>query len=82
MMVETVSLRGLDYYQGIPFLTTNRITTFNPAFKPRIHLALKSSVLEASARKELWKLFISRTSKADMKFVVMTNDLTSLQQLI
>jgi hypothetical protein len=82
MRVKIVSLRVLKYYQGSLFLNTNRITTFDPAFKSRIHLALKYSVLEASARKELWKLFISRASKADMKFVVMTNHLTNLQQLI
>ena len=60
-----VFLRTLEYYQGIIFLTTNRITTFDLAFKSRVHLALKYPALDHSARKELWKLFISRTANSD-----------------
>ncbi|KAJ9652347.1 hypothetical protein H2198_008386 [Neophaeococcomyces mojaviensis] len=56
-------LQTLEYYEGILFLTTNRITSFDPAFKSRVHLALKYHALTAAARKELWKTFISRTSK-------------------
>ncbi|KFY77788.1 hypothetical protein V499_02893 [Pseudogymnoascus sp. VKM F-103] len=55
-------LRTLEYYEGILFLTTNRLTSFDLAFKSRIHLALKYTALDAQRRKELWKLFISRTS--------------------
>ncbi|KAK5956794.1 hypothetical protein OHC33_002282 [Knufia fluminis] len=56
-------LRTLEYYEGILFLTTNRITTFDPAFKSRVHLALKYNALNAASRKELFVNFISRTSK-------------------
>lgn len=56
-------LRVLEYYQGIMFLTTNRLETFDPAFKSRIHLALKYSALEEAHRKKLWKLFIDQASK-------------------
>ena len=56
-------LRTLEYYEGILFLTTNRITTFDPAFKSRVHLALKYNALTATARKELFINFIKRTSK-------------------
>ena len=56
-------LRVLEYYEGILFLTTNRVTTFDPAFKSRVHLALKYSALTATARKELFASFIKRTSK-------------------
>lgn len=56
-------LRTLEYYEGILFLTTNRITTFDPAFKSRVHLALKYNALTAASRKELFVNFISRTSK-------------------
>ncbi|OBT83688.1 hypothetical protein VE02_07575 [Pseudogymnoascus sp. 03VT05] len=55
-------LRTLEYYEGILFLTTNRLTSFDLAFKSRIHLALKYTALDTERRKELWKLFISRTS--------------------
>ena len=56
-------LRTLEYYEGILFLTTNRITTFDPAFKSRVHLALKYNALTAASRKELFVNFIKRTSK-------------------
>ena len=56
-------LRVLEYYEGILFLTTNRLTSFDLAFKSRIHLALKYSALDQERRKELWELFINRTAK-------------------
>lgn len=56
-------LRILEYYEGILFLTTNRLATFDVAFKSRIHLALKYSALGKARRKELWKLFIGRASE-------------------
>ncbi|KAG0651263.1 ATPase family AAA domain-containing 3B [Hyphodiscus hymeniophilus] len=56
-------LRVLEYYVGILFLTTNRLTSFDLAFKSRIHLALKYSALNQEMRKELWKVFIERTAK-------------------
>ncbi|KAL2066084.1 hypothetical protein VTL71DRAFT_2155 [Oculimacula yallundae] len=60
-------LRILEYYEGILFLTTNRLTSFDLAFKSRIHLALKYTALDHQRRKELWKLFISRTSKEPLQ---------------
>ena len=60
-------LRILEYYQGILFLTTNRIVTFDLAFKSRIHLALKYNALDASQRKQLWELFINRVPSAANK---------------
>ncbi|KAI9665062.1 MAG: hypothetical protein M1821_006510 [Bathelium mastoideum] len=59
-------LRVLEYYEGVLFLTTNRITTFDLAFKSRTHLALKFHELSESARKDLWKSFVRRTSNADI----------------
>lgn len=56
-------LRTLEYYEGILFLTTNRLTSFDLAFKSRIHLALKYSPLNQDRRRALWKHFIERTSK-------------------
>ncbi|KAH6718164.1 P-loop containing nucleoside triphosphate hydrolase protein [Leptodontidium sp. MPI-SDFR-AT-0119] len=61
-------LRILEYYEGILFLTTNRLTSFDLAFKSRIHLALRYTALDHQRRKELWKLFISRTSKESLHF--------------
>lgn len=38
--IVSVFLRMLEYYKGILFLTTNRIGTFDEAFKSRIHISL------------------------------------------
>ncbi|KAJ7319012.1 P-loop containing nucleoside triphosphate hydrolase protein [Mycena albidolilacea] len=56
----SVFLRLLEYYEGILFLTTNRVNTFDPAFQSRIHMALKYEDLEAQARRRLWKDFLSK----------------------
>ncbi|KAF2193260.1 P-loop containing nucleoside triphosphate hydrolase protein [Zopfia rhizophila CBS 207.26] len=55
----SVFLRVLEYYEGIMFLTTNRICAFDPAFKSRIHLAIRYPHLSPTCRRELWKTFIT-----------------------
>ncbi|KAK0738444.1 P-loop containing nucleoside triphosphate hydrolase protein [Schizothecium vesticola] len=58
----SVFLRILEYYQGILFLTTNRISSFDRAFMSRIHLALHYPPLTHHSRRELWYLFLKRAS--------------------
>ena len=48
----TVFLRHLEYFQGIMFLTTNRVSTFDGAFQSRIHFAMKFADLTAGAKKK------------------------------
>jgi SpoVK/Ycf46/Vps4 family AAA+-type ATPase len=76
-----VFLRVLEYYEGILFLTTNRLTTFDSAFRSRIHLALKYSALNQETRKELWKLFIAKTSKDDVLETWSESDLNNLAKV-
>lgn len=38
--LSAVFLRALEYYDGILFLTTNRVSKMDEAFQPRIHLKL------------------------------------------
>lgn len=47
-------LRALDYFQGILFLTTNRVGTFDEAFMSRIHIQIGYDKLEDSSRKQIW----------------------------
>jgi len=54
----SIFLRLLEYYSGILFLTTNRVTTFDPAFQSRIHVALKYDDLGKEARKSVWRGFL------------------------
>jgi hypothetical protein len=49
-----VFLRALDYFQGILFLTTNRVGQFDEAFMSRIHLSLGYEKLDDNARKTIW----------------------------
>ena len=58
----SVFLRVLEYYQGIMFLTTNRIGSFDDAFKSRIHLAIKYPALSPASRKSLWRMFLRKAS--------------------
>ena len=55
-----IFLRLLEYFQGILFLTTNRVETFDDAFQSRIHVALRFRELDFHAKKSVWKMFISR----------------------
>ena len=47
-------LRALDYFQGILFLTTNRVGHFDEAFISRIHLSLGYEKLDNLAREKIW----------------------------
>jgi len=49
-----VFLRALDYFQGILFLTTNRVAQFDEAFMSRIHLSLGYDKLSDDARTQIW----------------------------
>ncbi|KAI5205180.1 P-loop containing nucleoside triphosphate hydrolase protein [Aureobasidium subglaciale] len=59
----SIFLRVLEYYQGILFLTSNRVSTFDDAFKSRIHIPLKYGVLDASSRKQIWKNFLTKAGQ-------------------
>ncbi|KAL6355939.1 hypothetical protein LRP88_09523 [Fusarium phalaenopsidis] len=56
----SVFLRALEYYEGILILTTNRVGTFDEAFKSRIQLALRYEKLQGSQRKQIWRNFLER----------------------
>lgn len=55
----SVFLRVLEYYDGILILTTNRIGTFDEAFKSRVQLALHYPPLNDEAREEIWHNFMT-----------------------
>ncbi|ORY59770.1 uncharacterized protein BCR38DRAFT_62956 [Pseudomassariella vexata] len=56
----SIFLRQLEYFQGILFLTTNRVETFDDAFQSRIHIALRYDELDTKAKKAIFKIFIER----------------------
>ncbi|TGZ83324.1 hypothetical protein EX30DRAFT_370338 [Ascodesmis nigricans] len=61
-----IFLRLLEYFQGILFLTTNRVETFDDAFQSRIHVALRYTDLKTSAKSAIWKMFIDKVHSTEV----------------
>lgn len=61
----SIFLRLLEYFQGILFLTTNRVEVFDDAFVSRIHLSLRYGDLSTKAKKAVWKTFIGKVRDAE-----------------
>lgn len=53
-----VFLRKLEYYEGMMFLTTNRVDCIDDAFQSRIDVTLKMPELTADMRRQLWETSI------------------------
>lgn len=49
----------LEYYEGIIFLTTNRLGTMDIAFQSRISIAIKYQTLDTDMRRNIWQNFIN-----------------------
>lgn len=66
----SVFLRVLEYYDGILILTSNRVGTFDEAFKSRVQLAVHYPTLNEDDRFEIWSNFIHtlRDRKVDINF--------------
>jgi len=54
-----VFLRTLEYYDGVLILTSNRVGTFDEAFKSRIQLALHYPPLNVPGRRKIWHNFLN-----------------------
>jgi len=63
--LPSVFLRILEYYDGILILTSNRVGIFDEAFKSRIQVSLHYEDHTASARKAIWKNFITMLENAE-----------------
>jgi SpoVK/Ycf46/Vps4 family AAA+-type ATPase len=70
-----VFLRLLEYYNGILFLTTNRVTHIDPAFYSRISLAVKYPSLSADSRQLIWDaqttLYNIKLSPEDLNYLAV-----------
>ncbi|KAK3683413.1 P-loop containing nucleoside triphosphate hydrolase protein [Podospora appendiculata] len=56
-------LRALENYDGILFLTTNRVGAFDDAFISRIHVQLFYDEFTDSQRQEVWQTFIRKLAR-------------------
>lgn len=73
----SIFLRVLEYYKGILFMTSNRVSTFDDAFKSRIHVPLKYDNLPASSRQKIWTNLLSRMENGS---TMNEDDLEKLSQ--
>ncbi|WWC64333.1 uncharacterized protein I303_106943 [Kwoniella dejecticola CBS 10117] len=55
-----VFLRLLEYYSGVLFVTTNRLSEFDEAFASRFSLTLAFKDLDRESRQRLWEQNITR----------------------
>jgi hypothetical protein len=65
----SIFLRTLEYYEGILFLTTNRVSNMDAAFQSRIHVSMAYPDLTAESRRQIWKNFLqgkNEISEADL----------------
>jgi SpoVK/Ycf46/Vps4 family AAA+-type ATPase len=76
----SVFLRTLEYYDGILILTSNRVGTFDEAFKSRIQVALHYINLDRVARKKIWNNFFDMM-KADEEDVNLEELNKHIQEL-
>lgn len=71
----SVFLRVLEYYEGILILTSNRVGTFDEAFKSRIQLALHYKPLTIPQRKKIWRNFLKWLKEVGEGDVVELDDI-------
>jgi SpoVK/Ycf46/Vps4 family AAA+-type ATPase len=74
----SVFLRKLEYYEGIMFLTTNRVSQFDEAILSRTHLMLRYDDLTKEARKQVWGNFLSRAITSFGKAQITDKELDQL----
>jgi len=70
---KKVFLRVLEYYDGILVLTSNRVGTFDEAFKSRIQLALHYENLTRTQRRAIWENFFKRLDEIEKDSVDTDN---------
>ncbi|CAI7655938.1 unnamed protein product [Penicillium glandicola] len=61
--IVSIFLRALDYFQGILFLTTNRVGSFDEAIMSRIHVQIGYDPLDEDSRKQIWDGYFKKLSK-------------------
>jgi AAA+ superfamily predicted ATPase len=59
----SIFLRTLEYYEGILFLTTNRVANMDAAFQSRIHVSMEYPNLTASSRRQIWANFLENSKQ-------------------
>ncbi|KAI1322178.1 ATPase [Xylariaceae sp. FL0255] len=80
--VVSIFLRTLEYYQGILFMTTNRVENIDEAFQSRIHVSLEYADLTQEGRRQIWSNFLAPLRSASNLPTSLTDaDLDELSEL-
>lgn len=61
----SIFLRVLEYYQGLLFLTTNRVDNIDAAFQSRIHVSMAYPDLTTQSRRQIWSNFLGSLDVSD-----------------
>ena len=72
LTIILVFLRILEYYNGILFLTTNQVGSFDEAFKSRIHMSLYYPPLKRKQTVAIWEMNLDRAVTIDAQEVKVT----------
>lgn len=75
----SIFLRQLEYYEGLMFLTTNRVKSIDPAFRSRVDIILYYRDLDASARSQVWRNFIMHVGSH--RFDISDQDIDKLAEI-
>lgn len=80
--IGPVFLRMLEYYNGILILTSNRVATFDEAFKSRINLPIRYPDLDEDQRVKIWSNFLEvlKRSKERVDFADLESNVPHLAQ--
>jgi hypothetical protein len=63
LWVNSGFLRALEFYDGILFLTTNRVGSFDDAFISRIHVPMYYPDFDDEQRRKVWQTFIDKLAR-------------------
>ena len=74
----SIFLRTLEYFNGILFLTTNRVGMFDQAFQSRVHVTLGLPALDQGGREAVWTIFLNDLAAKCTINTVQYGELTSL----
>lgn len=55
----SVFLRQLEYYQGVLFLTSNRVSTMDVAFQSRIQIGISFKNMTPAIRSQIWQQLLA-----------------------
>jgi len=65
-----IFLKQLEYFQGILFLTSNRVGVFDQAIRSRLHLAIQYNAPDEARRILLWRQKLRSLPKEEVDFDV------------